>query len=108
MDARVANVVLGAWLFLSAFLWPHGGPQFHNAWISGTIIVTVAMAGLGGAQRARLVNSAVGGWLLVSSLLLGPITTGTFWNHVAVGVAVGVFGLGTSLASIARREPVNP
>jgi hypothetical protein len=112
MGARTAAAVLGVWLFFSAFLWPHGSAQFHNAWITGVLAVTAAMAGLHGGGRVgalpRHVHAALGGWLLVSSLLMQGTTSGTFWNHVFVGFGLLFFGVSPSLRAADRRAPVQP
>jgi SPW repeat-containing protein len=92
MGARAMNLSLGMWLFLSAFLWPHGRPQTINAWAVGIMAVTAALAGLDAHPRARCVNVALGLWLIVSAFLLHPTRPVTAINHVVVGAMMALFG----------------
>jgi hypothetical protein len=107
VGARIANAVVGSWLFVSAFLWPHLPAQRHNAWIVGMVAVSCALAGLTGHRWGRYVNAAAGGWLIVSSLqrLIHPLT---FWNHMVVGFLLVLFGVSPSLSALRDRRPVSP
>src|SRR5690349_1717021 len=40
---RWLNVLLGVWLFISAFLWPHSQAQFTNTWLMGVLAVIFAL-----------------------------------------------------------------
>src|SRR4051812_45085075 len=64
MGARAANALIGFWMFLSTFLWPHAPAQRLTGWIVGTAAVTGAMAGLMSKTWGRYLNAALGGWLL--------------------------------------------
>ena len=44
MVTRVIDVALGLWLCASAFVWPHGLPQFLNASVIGAMIAIDAGA----------------------------------------------------------------
>jgi hypothetical protein len=107
MGARVANVVVGLWLFASGFLWPHTQAQRLSAWIVGLVAVTAALAGLSGHRWGRYVNVAAGGYLIVSSLV-PSIGRATFWNHMLVGLLLAMFGVAPSLAALRERRPVSP
>jgi hypothetical protein len=93
MGARAANMVLGAWLVLSAFLWAHSSAQFTNAWICGVLVVGLALLASGPLPSARYGNAVVGGWLILSAFVLPRVNVGTLWNHVLVGIGVLVLGL---------------
>jgi hypothetical protein len=93
MGARAANAVLGVWLFFSAFLWPHGRPQFVNAVTVGILAVTFALFGLSGRPWPRYLNITLGVWLMLSDLFLSRATGATFWNHLFVGLGLVLFGL---------------
>ena len=93
MRARVANALLGGWLFLSAFLWPHTTQQRVNAWVAGMIAVTAALAGLGRATWGRYVNAGLGAWLIASAMFLPRLRIGTAFNHVFVGFALIMFAM---------------
>lgn len=90
--ARGANIVLGAWLFISSFLWSHSQPQFTNAWMVGLLVSAIAIIGLW-APPIRFANTALSVWLLLSAWLLPGADPGTQWNHVLVAIAVFVLSL---------------
>jgi hypothetical protein len=92
MSARSMAAFVGFWLFLSAFLWPHGRVQLTNAWVVGIVAVTVALAGLDGHPRARFINVALGLWLVVSTFFLPGTTHATAVNHVLVGALLVTLG----------------
>ena len=103
MGARLVNVVLGLWLFVSPFLWLHSPAQRATALIVGSLAVSAALAGLAGFKWGRLVNAALGGWLIVSALLLRRVQLATFWNHLLVGFALALFALTRHLTDLRRR-----
>jgi hypothetical protein len=107
VGARIANVVVGFWLFVSAFLWPHSQGQRLTAWVVGMVAVSAALAGLSGHRWGRYVNVVAGGWLIVSSLV-PTIGRATFWNHMLVGFLLVMFGLAPSLTALRERRPVSP
>jgi hypothetical protein len=88
MVTRVIEVALGAWLCASAFLWPHGLPQFLNAAVIGAAIAIDAGVALRGHERARFGNRALAVWLFLSNLLLPTTVLATAWNHSLVAVMV--------------------
>jgi len=104
MGARLINGLLGAWLFLSAVLWPHTAAQRANAWVVGMLAVTAALAGLTGMKGGRMLNAALGGWLILSAVLLPRTSAATFWNHVIVGAALAFFAMVARLPDIRRRQ----
>jgi hypothetical protein len=88
MVTRVMDVALGLWLCVSAFLWPHGLPQFLNATVIGAAIAIDAAMALAGHERARIGNRALAVWLFVSNLLMPHTSLATAWNHALVAVLV--------------------
>lgn len=107
MGARAANAVLGLWLFLSAFLWPHTFFHQTNAWIVGMAVVTLAMFGLTGVGWARYANAALGAWLILSAILVPRVGAATFWNHLLVGFALAMFGLASSIRDLRNQRPAH-
>ena len=91
-DARYLNVLLGIWLFISAFLWRHSSAQMTNTWLMGVITVIVAWISTTMPQF-RFVNTAVGIWLVISAFALPHMRTGTVWNNLLVGIAIAVVSL---------------
>jgi hypothetical protein len=89
---RYVNVVLGAWLFTSAFVWPHSPEQFTNTWSMGVLTVFSAVLAMG-MPAVRFVNTLVGIWLVLSSFMLPRLSATTAWHNVAVGIAIALVSL---------------
>lgn len=102
--ARWLNAVIGVWLFLSAFFWPHTASQYTNTWIMGIITVAVALISVG-APGFRFVNTAVGVWLIISAFALPSMTAATRWNNFIVGIVVGLLSLAGSAPSTTLGHP---
>jgi len=92
----IANAVLGAWLFASAFVWPHTSNQMTNTCAIGALSVAGALVGTQ-YSTIRYVNSILALWLLVSSWAGQVATEVTTWNGTLV--AFPMFAL--SLVTIA-------
>ena len=107
-EARYVNILLGIWLFISAFVWRHSSAQFTNTWIMGVITVLVGFAALG-APAVRYVNTIVGIWLVISGLAMPAASAGTRWNNVLVGIAIFLVSLVGSRSDLgARRHVTTP
>jgi hypothetical protein len=103
--ARVVNIVLGLWLFASAFVWPHTPAQMVNATLVGLFVALTGLAGGGELFRSRLhlINAALGAWLVVSIGAFPMRDRTTAINNAIVGVLVFL------LALVPRgREPTWP
>ena len=98
--ARIANVILGVWLFISAFAWWHGAAQMTNTWIVGILQVIFALVAIFVVPKARYLNTALAIWLFISSISIPSPSTGAVWNNVIVAVLTFVFSLVPS-----EREP---
>ena len=62
MGARLVNALLGVWLYLAAFLWPHTPLERNNAWVSGIVAVTAARrAPHGGGETAASASTRATG-----------------------------------------------
>jgi hypothetical protein len=86
------NVLTGAWVFASAFLWPHGQAQLTNTCSIGLLcVVTAALAGA--AHRFRLLNTATGVWLFITSFSMPSPTAATTWNNALAAIAIIVISL---------------
>jgi hypothetical protein len=80
--ARYLNLVLGAWLLVSAFVWPHSEPQF---------LITILV----GSPLVRKINTACGVVLALAAVLLPRASVVTLWHNVLLGfivVSVSFFG----------------
>jgi hypothetical protein len=90
--ARAVNIVLGIWLFLSAFLWTHSAAQMRNTWVCGVLIAAFAAVAFA-VPVVRYLNTALAVWLFISAFALPSISQATIWNNALVAIAVFVFSL---------------
>jgi hypothetical protein len=86
------SVVLGTWLFISAFVWHDSHAQATNTWICGVLCVVIAIVGMG-VPWARYLNTAVAVWLFVSAWALPTERIPTLWNNVLCAIALFVVSL---------------
>lgn len=101
--ARLANSVLGLWLFTSAFIWRHFDASLHNTWAVGALIFASALAALRHSAW-RWVNMGLAGWLFGSTLILfRPLDIKTLWNNVLVAALVSALSLVTRNGRAAPR-----
>lgn len=88
LSPRALNVVLGAWLFLSAFAWPHARSQFINTLITGVLVVVFAL-GACVAPRVRYFNTILSAYLFVSAWCYPSSTMAemaTQWHNAMVAL----------------------
>ncbi len=88
----VANLILGAVLFFAPWIFGFdAGKVSENAYISGIVIVVLALAALAAfAIWEEWLNLIVGLWTLVSPWVLGFQGTKAMTVHVIIGIAVAV------------------
>jgi hypothetical protein len=92
MPARVINILLGIWLFISTFLWRHHPDQVMNAWACG--LITVALAAIAISQPVvRYLNAAVGLWIFLSAWVVPSLSRATIWTDALTGVAIFAFAM---------------
>src|SRR5262245_58230588 len=72
---RWIPIVLGAWLFVSAFLWRHSPSSATNSWIIGLLI---AIAGLIALRMPwmRWVVTGLAVWLFLATLAITDVNRG--------------------------------
>jgi hypothetical protein len=85
--ARTLNLILGAWMFLSAFLWTHSPVDRVNDWTIGLAIVVFAVIAMT-SPAVRWVNMLLAAWLFVAAFVLPHAHAGTRWNEALVGLVV--------------------
>jgi hypothetical protein len=90
--ARAINIVLGVWLFISAFIWPHTMAQRTNTWILGVLCVAFALIAMG-VPMVRYLNTLLAIWLFISAFALRDISVGTVWNNALVAIAIFIVSL---------------
>jgi len=91
-DPSSVNVVLGVWLFASAFLWQHSLPTFINALVVGIVIAASAVVAMRW-PAARIVDTAAGVWLIASLFAWPSVAPATTWNNFFVGAAVALVSI---------------
>ena len=91
--ARITNLVLGTWLFISAFIWAHTAQSFTNTWVLGAIIAVASLVALA-VPPVRYVNTAAAIWLFFSSIFWVPhVYLGTVWHNAILAIVVFVVSL---------------
>ena len=92
MAARTLNILLGIWLFISAFIWTHSQAQLTNTWILGVLCVAFALIATR-VEQVRYLNTALAVWLFISAFALNSQSRGTMWNNALVAVAIFIISL---------------
>ncbi len=93
---RIINVILGVWLFISAFIWPHTSAQMTNTWILGVLCVVFALVAMA-VPWVRYLNTLLAIWLFISAWALPTVSPGTIWNNVLVAIAIFIVSLVPSM-----------
>jgi hypothetical protein len=101
---RYFNIIIGIWLFISAFIWPHTMAQRSNTWICGLLAVLFAVAATSG-PTLRYLNTALSVWLFISVWVLPRDSSSTTWNNVICAVAIFVISMVPSGGTISSRPP---
>jgi hypothetical protein len=104
MSTRIFSVLVGLWLVVSVFMWPHTAEQTANGVLSGIACMTLALVGLY-FDPARYVAAALGVWIFLSSFLFPSLRRATVWNNALVGIATFVSAL---LAGVPAEEGLSP
>ena len=90
--ARITNLLLGSWLFVSAFAWYHAPAHFNNSWVCGLLGAAFALLSLA-VPRVRLLNTALAVWIVVSTLALPALDGPTLWNNLVVALLMFALSL---------------
>jgi hypothetical protein len=91
---RYLNLLVGIWMFVSAFAWPHSRDACAAAWISGAGISMNAFAGIW-APPVRIFNVLLGGMSLAwqASAAQAAGDSLSFTNGVVTSALVIVLSL---------------
>src|SRR4030088_50228 len=102
----VANLILGAFLFVSPWIFGFdAGRASENATIAGIAIAVLAIAALAAfAVWEEWLNLIVGLWTLVSPWVLGFQGTTAMTVHVIIGAAVAILA-GIELWILSHNPP---
>jgi hypothetical protein len=89
---RYCNMLLGLWLFFSAFVWAHTPGNRINTCLVGLFVGTAATLAAGASVIRRL-TAALACWLMFTTLVVYPARPATFWNNLIMAALI----LGVSL-----------
>ena len=89
---RLANVTLGLWLVLSAFLWPHSTASQANTCLLGLVIMGIA-AVAPPTPAVRAIGTVPAIWLFFSAFWIPDVTNWTMWHNAIVAILVCVLSL---------------
>jgi hypothetical protein len=104
---RTINMMLGLWVFASAFLWAHATPEQTNTAVVGALCVLFALAATA-APRVRYLNSLLAIWLFISSWAIPVERIGTVWSNALSAVAIFIVSLSSRGDSLGRGTEVGP
>jgi hypothetical protein len=103
MTARIFNVLIGTWLFLSAFTWPHQSAQGFSALVCGALTVLFALATIY-LPNVRYLTAATAVLLFITSIASAMRLDRTFWHNAVIAIAIFVAALLDPAAPGLRRE----
>jgi len=89
---RALNVLLGVWLFASAFLWRHPDNVGYNDWVCGLLVAAAALSAVW-APGYRFVSAGIAVWLSFSTLLFGYQSFVARLHDLALAGAIFVVSL---------------
>ncbi len=89
---RGLNVLLGAWLFASVFLWHHQDNVGFNDWVVGLVVAASALCAVW-APPFRWVNAGAAVWLGFSAVEFEYHSTVTRLHDLALAGAIFVIAL---------------
>jgi hypothetical protein len=87
-----ASSVLGLWLIVTAFLWPHSSGMTINTVLMGIIVIVSSLLSLR-LPVLRYVTGAAGVWVAASLFAWPDYSPPTVWNNVLVGAAIALASL---------------
>jgi hypothetical protein len=105
-NSRIVNIVLGIWLFVSAFIWRHTYAQMTNTWIVGVLCVAFAVLATRVAE-VRYLIAALAVWLFVSVWALPTMSMATQWNNALVALAMFAAALAPAYLSRPGARPIS-
>jgi len=98
MTERIFNILMGVWLFTSAFVLPQGRGQFASTAVCGAL--TALFAALTSYnRRSRYVTAALGAFVVVLAFAIHPLGSATFWHN-------GIIGISIAVAAVTDRGPL--
>lgn len=102
VPVRSVNVLLGAWLFASAFLWPHQDNARFNDWVCGMLVAASALSAIW-APALRWTSTGLAVWLGFGALFFDYSSQATRLHDLAI--AGIVFAVSLVRAELPRAQP---
>lgn len=84
---RIFNALIGIWLFVTAFMWPHNQAEGTLTVVCAVLTFILAIASFY-TIAARYANIVLAAALFVGTLALPAATRASVWNNVIVAVAI--------------------
>ena len=85
--ARYANMVLGIWLVISAFAWPHTPQGQTDAWAIGMMVFVFALWALLN-PAVRWLNALLAVWLFFTAISIPAASRATPIHDAIVAVVI--------------------
>jgi hypothetical protein len=92
MSVRILNVLIGTWLFLSTFMWPHQ-PIHAVATLVCAVVIVLLSLGTIYVPRLRYGTALAALTLFVTSVATSGVSDRTVWHNTVVAVIVLVAAL---------------
>ncbi len=89
--ARAAALLVSGWLIVSAFAFERGNPRIDSA-VVGYLVFVFSMIATG-VDEVRLLNTFLGGWLVVTAWIWPAKGLAMRCNETLVGAAVILLSL---------------
>jgi hypothetical protein len=87
MTTRIFNALIGIWLLVTAFMWPHLLAERIVTIVAAVLTFVLALLSIY-TGAARYLNASVAVLLFLSTLVLPAITRATTWNNAIVAIAI--------------------
>ena len=89
MTARIFNILMGMWLFVSAFILPQGRGQVASTAICGVLTTLFAVL-TSYDQRSRYLTEIIGALVVVLAFAAQPLGSAAFWHNGVMGISIFV------------------
>jgi len=104
MSARIFNVLIGTWLFLSTFAWGHSPAQGVATMVCGLLTMLTGVLAIY-YPRVRYLTALIAVALFVSSLATSHATMNlTFWHNAVIAIVIFLIALFDTGSLRARRR----
>jgi hypothetical protein len=103
MTTRIFNALLGVWLFVTAFMWPHSRAAFIVTVLAAILTFTLSILEIFSGVSRHL-NVVVAIFLFLATLSLPHVTRATIWNNAIVAIAIFVAALADKGPRAVRNE----